>query len=207
MTPFTKCQSTAACMMESNIDTDAIFPARYLLLLDREGMGEYLFYDRRFDASGTPDNSFVLNDPKFTAAQVIIAGEGFGCGSSREQAVWALSGFGIRCVIAPSFGDIFKNNCLKNGILILELPIAMVENLAAQAASGAWINVDLPSRRVSCETGLSTTFEIKLDTAKALLKGWDETMRILQEDGDDIAAFEARHRHSQPWLFSQRRCP
>jgi 3-isopropylmalate/(R)-2-methylmalate dehydratase small subunit len=202
MKPFTKCRSTAACIMESNVDTDAIFPARYLLFLDREGMGEYLFYDRRFDENGTPDADFVLNDRHFSASQIIISGDGFGCGSSREQAVWALAGFGIKCVIAPSFGDIFKNNCLKNGILTVELPKLVIEQFAEQAMAGALLYVDLPARTVSIKDEPVASFEIKSEDAKALLNGWDETMRILQEDGDAITAFETRHRRSQPWLFS-----
>lgn len=202
MTPFTKCRSTAACIMESNVDTDAIFPARYLLLLDREGMGEYLFYDRRFDTKGTLDADFVLNNPRFSKAQIIISGDGFGCGSSREQAVWALAGFGIRCIIAPSFGDIFKYNCLKNGILTIELPSPTVQEFSEHAKAGALLEVDLPTRAVAIESGPVARFEIKSEDAKALLNGWDQTKRILHENGEDIDEFETRHRNAQPWLFS-----
>lgn len=202
MKPFTKCHSMAACIMESNVDTDAIFPARYLLLLDREGMGEYFFYDRRFDAEGTPNADFVLNDPRFSRAQIIISGDGFGCGSSREQAVWALAGFGIRCIIASSFGDIFKNNCLKNGILTIELPSPTVHDFAEHAKAGALLEVDLLTRAVAIESGPVALFEIRSEDAKALLNGWDQTMQILLEDGEAITAFEKRHRNAQPWLFS-----
>ena len=206
MKPFVQCRSRAAYLPDMNIDTDAIFPARYLLLLDREGMGDYLFHDRKYRPDGSPNGAFVLNDPDFADAEILIAGDGFGCGSSREQAVWALDGHGIRCVIAPGFGDIFRGNCLKNGILTIRLPAGIVETLGDRATQRAVLTVDLPTRTVSVD-GSDYQFDIELDDAEALLNGWDETQRILETDGDRIAAFERQHEQTQPWLFKEKVAP
>eukprot|EP01037_Dinobryon_pediforme_P021885 gene21885-22872_t len=126
-----------------NIDTDAIYPARFLLLMDREGLGDYLFHDWRFDRNGKAKGAFVLDTEPFSKAQILIAGPGFGCGSSREQAVWALTGFGIRCVIAPSFGEIFAGNATKNGLLTITLPVETVQHLSVAAQRGARFRIDL----------------------------------------------------------------
>jgi 3-isopropylmalate/(R)-2-methylmalate dehydratase small subunit len=188
-------------MPDLNIDTDAIFPARFLLVLEKEGMGDYLFRDRRYDETGSPVADFVLNRAPFDTARIIVAGDGFGCGSSREQAVWALEGFGIRAVVAPGFGDIFRANCLKNGILPVQVPPDVATALGDAAERGAVFDIDLETRSLSVDGSVVTGFGGDAAAAEALWHGWDETETILQKDGDAIAAFEARHRAGNPWLF------
>lgn len=201
MKPFETIQSKAAYLPEENIDTDVIYPGRYLLLMDRDGLGPYAFRDRRFDADGAPIPDFVLNRPEFAEAKVLIAGDGFGCGSSREHAVWALAGIGIGCVIAPSFGEIFAANCLKNSVLALTLPAAQVAELGARAEAGALFEVDLEARRLSVDGVEAARIPLPEHQRQAMLQGWDETDILLREDGVAIEAFEAAHRKAQPWLF------
>ncbi len=203
MTPFVAIESHAAFMPERNIDTDAIYPARYLLLMERDGLGRYLFHDRRFTAQGQPAPGFILDQPPFSQAKILIAGAGFGCGSSREQAVWALTDFGIRCVIAPDFGEIFAGNALKNGLLTLALPEEIVMRLGAAAEQGALFSVDLETRLLSVAGDKVASIDLPDGQRTALLNGWDETDVILREKGDAIAAFEALHREQQPWLFRE----
>lgn len=201
MTGFTTIESLGAYMPEQNIDTDAIYPARYLLLMDRDGLGPYLFHDRRFHEDGTPKEGFILDTEPFSRAQVLIAGSGFGCGSSREQAVWALTGFGVRCVIAPSFGEIFAGNALKNGLLTLALPEELVARIGAASMRGARLRVDLEERILCVDNEIVAPIEIPEGQRMALLNGWDETDILLREEGEAIAGFETRHREAQPWLF------
>jgi 3-isopropylmalate/(R)-2-methylmalate dehydratase small subunit len=205
MKPFTTIESHAAYLPATNIDTDIIFPARYLLLLDREGLGQYLFRDRRYGDDGTPVPDFVLNRAPFTDAKVLIAGSGFGCGSSREQAVWALAGHGIYCVIAPSFGEIFASNSLKNGLLPLTLSEELTAELGARAEAGAIFTVDLKNRALKVDGEAVAPIEIPEDQRQALLNGWDETDILVKEEGERIAAFEQNHRTAQPWLFLETR--
>lgn len=201
MEKFVRLEGVAASLPEDNVDTDIVFPARFLLLLDRKGLGRFAFHDRRFDADGTPKPDFILNHAPYHDAVALIAGANFGCGSSREQAVWTLTDFGIRCVIAPSFGDIFYDNCGKNGLLAIRLPQSDVELLHGCAADGARITIDLPKQTVFVD-GLPTfPFTIAADLKAALVNGWNETDRILNEHGRDIDAFELAHRSAQPWLF------
>jgi 3-isopropylmalate/(R)-2-methylmalate dehydratase small subunit len=202
MKPFTTIESHAAYLPATNIDTDIIFPARYLLLLDREGLGQYLFRDRRYEDDGTPVPDFVLNRAPFTDAKVLIAGSGFGCGSSREQAVWALTGHGICCVIAPSFGEIFASNSLKNGLLPLILSEELTADLGARAEGGAIFTIDLQNRVLKVDGEAVAPIEIQ---RQALLNGWDETDILVKEEGERIAAFEQNHRAAQPWLFLETR--
>jgi 3-isopropylmalate/(R)-2-methylmalate dehydratase small subunit len=205
MKPFTTIESVAAYLPATNIDTDIIFPARYLLLLDRDGLGQYLFRDRRFEGDGKPVPDFVLNRQPFTDAKVLIAGSGFGCGSSREQAVWALTGHGIHCVIAPSFGEIFASNSLKNGLLPLTLSEELTTELGVRAEAGAIFTVDLQNRVLKVDGETVTPIDIPEGQRQALLNGWDETDILLKEEGESIAAFEQKHRASQPWLFLETR--
>lgn len=205
MKAFTTIRSVAAYLPDPNIDTDVIYPARYLLLLDREGLGDYAFRDRRFTKDGAPIADFMLNRPPFDKAEVLIAGDGFGCGSSREQAVWTLTGFGIHCVIAPGFGEIFRGNCLKNGLLPMELPAELCADLGRRAEAGAIFTVDLESRLLSVDGEKIAAIDLPEPTRQAFLHGWDEIDLMLREEGEAIAAFEARHREDQPWLFLEAR--
>lgn len=151
MEPFVRLDAVAAPLAGDNVDTDIIFPARFLLLMEREGLGRYAFHDRRFDGADRERPDFVLNRPPFRDAGILIAGANFGCGSSREQAVWALRGFGIRCVIAPGFGEIFLGNCYKNGVLPIVLAAETVAALALVASAGSRFVVDLVAMTLSVE--------------------------------------------------------
>ena len=200
MEKFVTLTSVAAPLPEADVDTDIIFPARFLLLLDKVGLGKHLFHERR-NAPGGASTDFVLNTPPFDVAKILVTDANFGSGSSREQAVWALADFGIRCVIAPSFGEIFYSNCFKNGVLPIVLTGEAHSNAMSAAASGQPFTVDLESQTVTFPNGPSVPFEIDPYRKRALMLGLDEIGGILTEDADDIAAFETRHRASQPWLF------
>lgn len=201
MTPFTPLESRVAWLDEDNIDTDAILPARFLLLLEKSDFGRHLFHDRRHAADGKPQPDFILDRREFEGARILLGRRNFGCGSSREHAVWAIEGHGIRCVIAISFGEIFHANCLKNGVL----PITVTEEahalLLAAARRGEPFRVDLAAQRLHA-AGRDWAITLAEDERLALLNGWDEVERILQMHGDDITAFESRHRAAQPWLFT-----
>lgn len=201
MQPFNYLAGTAAALLEENIDTDVIFPARFLLITDRHGLGRYAFHDRRFDAQGEEIASFVLNQMPWRDAPILIAGANFGSGSSREQAVWALLGQGIRCVVAPSFGEIFYGNCFRNGVLPIVLDPATIASLAAAAQSGLRFVIDLATQAIQVGDAPPFAFGIAAQSRLALLNGWDETDMILNARGDDLAAFEERHQRVQPWLF------
>lgn len=199
MEKFVRVESIAAPLPEADIDTDVIFPARFLLILDKAGLGKHLFHERRYRLSGQLTD-FVLNRPPFDKAKILVAGANFGSGSSREQAVWALSDFGIRCVIAPSFGEIFYGNCFKNGVLpIILLPEAHERAMRA-AKSGGTLVVDLEATAIRLPEGPPINFDIDPSRRRALLLGLDEIGAILRDDADDIAAFERRQRESAPWL-------
>ncbi len=199
MPPFTTITSVAAPLPEADIDTDIIFPARFLLLLDRAGLGRHLFQERRRPVAGQPP--FVLDRPPFDGAKILVTGANFGSGSSREQAVWALADFGIRVVIAPSFGEIFYSNCFRNGVL----PIVLGEDDHARvmiaAASEGPVTVDLERLEIDCGNGPPIAFAVDAYRRRALLQGLDEIGAILADDADAIAAFEARQRLAAPWLY------
>lgn len=198
MRKFESIQSLAAPLNESDVDTDAIFPARFLLLLNRVGLGKHLFQDlRRASASVDP---FVLDQPKFASAKILIAGERFGIGSSREHAVWALDDAGIRCVIAKSFGDIFRQNCYKNGVLPIELDERNHAMVLAAAEGGQELKVDLRDKQITLAAGASIDFDIPEQKRQALLLGVDEITGILDEDSQKITEFEQRQRQTAPWL-------
>lgn len=201
MTPFTKISSRAVWLPENNIDTDVIYPARFLLIMDREGLGKYLFHDRRFDKDGNPVPGFPLNAPESEGARVLVAGDGFGCGSSREQAVWTLLDHGFRVIIAPGFGEIFAANCLKNGILPLTVSAELATELGEAAAAGALFEADLATMSVAVDGREVIEIDLGSRQREAMLNGWDETDMLLREDGEHIAAFEAAHRQRHPWLF------
>lgn len=200
MQKFTTLTSVAAPLPETHLDTDVIFPARFLLLPDKKGLGEQLFNERRTNRTGEGPR-FVLDTPPWDKAQILVAGKAFGTGSSREQAVWALADFGIRCVIAPSFGEIFFANCVKNGVLAIELDEVTHDAVMREAQSGRRITVDLEAETIGFEDGTAITFQVDPHRKRTLLLGLDEIGLILAEDADEIAAFEARQRTDKPWLY------
>lgn len=198
MEAFTTLTGVAASLQEADVNTDIIFPARFLLLLDRKGLGKHVFHERRHARDGVP---FVLDTPPWTGAKILVAGSNFGTGSSREHAVWSLVDFGIRCVIAESFGEIFFNNCFKNGALPIVASSADHAAIMAEAQAGREITVDLPSQSVRLCDGRSIGFEIEPHRKRSLLLGLDEIGSILADDEAAITAFEDRHRTAAPWLF------
>ena len=200
MRPFTELHAKAEPLDVANVDTDQIIPKQFLKTVEREGLGKGLFYDLRFDAEGRPKPGFVLNDPRYAGAGVLIAGDNFGCGSSREHAAWALEDYGIRCVIAPSFADIFYNNCFQNGLLPVALPEAAVRALMDEAKGGNHVfSVDLASQTVTAPSGQQFRFEIDPSRKEKLLQGLDSIGETLQH-ARDIDVFEQRQALSQPWL-------
>ncbi len=202
MEKFTTLTGVAAPLDMINVDTDMIIPKQHLKTIKRTGLGKHLFEDMRFEPDGAEKPKFVLNQPAYRQASILVAGENFGCGSSREHAPWALLDFGIRCVIAPSFADIFYNNCFKNGILPIALPAETVADLMADASQGANASfvVDLESQRISRPNGETVAFEIDPFRKHCLLEGVDDVALTLQKE-PAIAAFEDRQRAAQPWLW------
>jgi 3-isopropylmalate/(R)-2-methylmalate dehydratase small subunit len=183
-----------------NIDTDMIIPKQFLKTIQRSGLGKNLFDEMRFDRQGNEIADFVLNQPAYRQAEILVAGDNFGCGSSREHAPWALLDFGIRCVISTSFADIFHGNCFKNGILPITLPQAQVDVLMDEARKGAnaRITVDLAAQTVSTSDGTVFSFDIDPFRKHCLLNGLDDIGLTLEKAGA-IDAFEARARVAQPW--------
>ena len=200
MTPFIHLDGRAAPLGVANIDTDQIIPKQFLKTVDREGLGKGLFYDLRFDGDGKQKPEFVLNQPAYAGASVLITGDNFGCGSSREHAPWALLDFGLRCVIAPSFADIFYNNCFNNGLLPVTLPEDQVHALMAEAKGGNHMfSIDLESQTVVSPSGKRFSFEIDPGRKEKLLKGLDAVGETLQHAGD-FGVFEQQRALAQPWL-------
>ena len=202
MEPFRRVSGIAVPLPDENVDTDVIFPARFLLIMERQGLGQYLFHDRRFTADGRARPDSPLDRPSYAGARIVVAGANFGCGSSREQAVWALAGYGIRAVIAPSFGEIFHANCFKSGLLPIVLPGPVVADLSRRAEAGARFAVDLETQRIETDDGLALAFAIDPGRRTALLRGWDEIDVILNEELANIERHEAGAREVQPWLFA-----
>ena len=200
MTPFLRLDGKAAPLDVANVDTDQIIPKQFLKTVEREGLAKGLFYDLRFDEAGNPKPDFVLNQPAYAGASVLIAGDNFGCGSSREHAPWALLDYGLRCVIAPSFADIFYNNCFENGLLPISLPEETVRQLMAEARGGNHVfSIDLEAQTVTAPSGETVRFEIDAGRKEKLLKGLDAIGETLQH-ADDIARFEHGRSRSAPWL-------
>jgi len=201
MQKFTTLSGIAAPMPLVNIDTDMIIPKQFLKTIRRSGLGRNLFDEMRYDANGNENPDFVLNKPAWRKAEIIVAGDNFGCGSSREHAPWALLDFGIRCVISTSFADIFYNNCFKNGILPVVLPADQVARLMEDAERGenARISVDLENQTVTASDGTVFRFEVDPHRRHCLLNGLDDIALTL-EKADAIDAFEARHRAAMPWV-------
>ena len=201
MQKFTQLTGVAAPMPMINIDTDKIIPKQFLKTIKRTGLGTHLFDEMRYDMDGKEKPDFVLNKPAYRKAEVIVAGENFGCGSSREHAPWALLDFGVRCVISTSFADIFFNNCFKNGILPIPLPQAEVDKLMADAEKGAnaRVTIDLAKQEITRPNGEVIKFEVDPHRKHCLLNGLDDVGLTLQK-GKSIDAFEAQRRQSQAWL-------
>lgn len=203
MQPFTKLTALAAPLPMNNVDTDMLIPKQFLKTIERTGLGKYLFNDMRFTPDGAERPEFVLNQPAFRGANILLAGENFGCGSSREHAPWALLDYGIRCVIAPSFADIFHGNCFKNGILPVVLPQAEIDQLMALAAQGKKLTVDLEHQCVTAyPENISFGFNIDPFRRHCLLKGLDDIGLTLQH-ATAIDAFEAQRKTQQPWLWEE----
>jgi 3-isopropylmalate/(R)-2-methylmalate dehydratase small subunit len=183
-----------APLNRANVDTDQIIPKQFLKRIERTGFGEFLFYDWRRGSDGQPDPHFVLNQPRYTGASVLVAGRNFGCGSSREHAPWALADHGFRVLIAPSFADIFANNCVKNGLLTVALPESVVSEIIrnAEQQPGYQVTVDLESCTVSDQSGLHAKFEIDAFSRRCLLEGLDDIGLTLQHE-KAIAAYEESH--------------
>jgi 3-isopropylmalate/(R)-2-methylmalate dehydratase small subunit len=202
MTPFTTLSAIAAPLPIMNVDTDMIIPKQFLKTIKRTGLGIHLFDEMRYTPEGAELPDFVLNRPAYRSAQILLSGDNFGCGSSREHAPWALLDFGIRCVIAPSFADIFYNNCFKNGILPLVLPRETVDTLIQQATQHPEtpITVDLAAQTVDA-AGASHRFEIDPFRKECLLNGYDDIGLTLKQ-ADAITQFEQTQRAATPWLYA-----
>jgi 3-isopropylmalate/(R)-2-methylmalate dehydratase small subunit len=200
MEKFTRLTGVAAPLPMVNVDTDMVIPKTYLKVTDRTGLGKHLFAEMRFNADGSERPDFVLNRPAWRQAEILVAFENFGCGSSREHAPWALRDFGIRCVIAPSFADIFFNNCFKNGILPLVLPKAVCAQLIDDAERGAnaTLTIDLEAQELTRPDGERIAFEVEPSRRSRLLEGLDEIGATVAK-AHRIDAFEAKLRRSQPW--------
>jgi 3-isopropylmalate/(R)-2-methylmalate dehydratase small subunit len=201
MQPFTTLTGIAAPLPLPNVDTDKIIPARFLKTIQRTGLGRNLFDTLRYQPDGTERPDFVLNREPYRRAEILVAGPNFGCGSSREHAPWALLDFGIRCVIAPDFADIFFNNCFKNGILPIKLPQELCDALAADAAlsANARLTVDLERQVIVRPNGEEVRFEVDPFRRHCLLNGLDDIGQTMAH-APAIDAFEARRRTEQPWL-------
>lgn len=200
MDKFTTLTGVAAPMPLVNIDTDMIIPKQFLKTIQRSGLGKNLFDEMRYTQDGKEIPDFVLNQPAYRNAQIIVAGDNFGCGSSREHAPWALLDFGIRCVISTSFADIFFNNCFKNGILPVVLPQDAVDHLMDDARKGAnaRITVDLEAQTVTASDGTSFSFEVDAFKKHCLLNGLDD-IGLTLEKASAIDAFEAKNATLRPW--------
>lgn len=200
MKPFTKIDAKAAPLALSNIDTDQIIPKQFLKTVEREGLARGLFYDFRFDEAGNEKADFVLNQPAYKDAGVLVTGDNFGCGSSREHAPWALLDFGITCVISTSFADIFYNNCFQNGLLPVVLKAHEVDALMAQARGGNHvISVDLEAQTVTAPDGEVFGFDIDPARKHKMLNGLDAIGETLQRAAD-IDVYEGRRALDNPWL-------
>jgi 3-isopropylmalate/(R)-2-methylmalate dehydratase small subunit len=193
MIPFRAHTGLVAPLDQPNVDTDQIIPKQFLKRIERTGFGEFLFYDWRFLADGKPNSSFILNEPRYEGASILVAGRNFGCGSSREHAPWALADYGFRAIIAPSFADIFANNCTKNGMLPVVLAEAEVAELTrrARSAAGYKLTVDLERRVVEDGEGFAAPFQIDDFQRFCLLEGLDDIALSLRHEAE-IARYEAR---------------
>lgn len=194
MEEFKKLTGIVAPVDRVNVDTDAIIPKQFLKRIERTGFGQFLFYEWRFDEAGNDNPAFEMNKPRYEGASVLISRANFGCGSSREHAPWAIMDYGFKVVIAPSYADIFYNNCFKNGILPIKLSETQVDDLFSRTAEheGYTLTVDLENNKLSDDYGLAITFELDEHRRQFLLQGLDDIGLTLQH-ADEIAAYEERH--------------
>ena len=201
MQKFDKLSGIAAPMDILNIDTDMIIPKQFLKTIKRSGLGVNLFHEMRYDDSGAERPDFVLNKPEYKQAKILVAGDNFGCGSSREHAPWALLDYGIRCVISTSFADIFFNNCFKNGVLPIKVTPEQRDALMADAADAEnpELSIDLVNQTISRPNGATISFDIEPFRKQCLLDGLDD-IGITLEKGGEIEAFEASRDTDRPWL-------
>lgn len=192
MEPLTQHKGIAAFMDRVNVDTDQIIPKQFLKRIERSGFGQFLFYDWRFDANGNPNEDFELSRSEYDGATILVAKENFGCGSSREHAAWAIGDYGFRVVIAPSFADIFYNNCFKNGILPVQLPAAVVNELFANSQGRKYtLTVDLEAEEIRDEDGFVAPFEVDGYRRTMLLQGLDD-IGISLKHADEISSYERK---------------
>jgi 3-isopropylmalate/(R)-2-methylmalate dehydratase small subunit len=200
MDKFTKLTGVAAPLPMRNVDTDMIIPKQFLKTIKRTGLGKSLFHEMRYDQAGKEVADFVLNKPAYRKAEILITGENFGCGSSREHAPWALLDFGFRCIIAPDFADIFYNNCFQNGILPIKLPQAEIDKLLDDASRGsnATITIDLEAQEIRGPDGGVISFEIDPFRKHCLLNGLDNIGLTLEKERS-ITDFEAKAATARPW--------
>ena len=203
MDAFTKLKGIVAPLDRVNVDTDQIIPKQYLKTIKRSGLREGLFSDWRYGPDGKGDRSFFLNQPRYQGASVLLARDNFGCGSSREHAPWALMDYGFRCIIAPSYADIFFNNCFKNGMLPVILKADEVSQLfkEIEAQPGYQVTVDLAAQTVTTPSGATFRFDVDAFRKEGLLKGLDEIGLTLEHE-NDITAYEQRRKQEAPWLFA-----
>ncbi len=201
MEPFIKLDGIAAPLNMINVDTDMIIPKQYLKTIHRTGLGNALFDELRHNPDGSDNPDFILNKPAYKGAKILVTGDNFGCGSSREHAPWALLDFGIRCIIAPSFADIFYGNCFKNGILPIKLPQAEVDKLMDDAERGAnaRISIDLQAQEIRGPDGGCLKFEVDPFRKQCLLNGWDDIGLTMRSE-DKISDYESRQRAQAPWV-------
>ena len=203
MQKFTELTGVAAPLPMINVDTDMIIPKDYLKTIERTGLGKGLFAELRYHDDGSENKEFVLNQPAYRKAQILVAGDNFGCGSSREHAPWALLDFGIRSVISTSFADIFYNNCFKNGILPIKVPKEIIDKLMDDASRGsnAVIEVDLEKQEIKGPDGGTVHFDIDPFRKRCLLEGLDD-IGLTMEKASDIDDFEKKQKEAQPWLHA-----
>ncbi|MEE9329480.1 MAG: 3-isopropylmalate dehydratase small subunit [Parvularculaceae bacterium] len=201
MQPFNKLTSAAILFYRENIDTDVIIPARHLKTISRLGLGKWCFETLRYDESGQVRNSSPFDHGASQTANILITGANFGCGSSREHAVWALMDMGVRCIIGPSFADIFSSNALKNGMLLITLPQEVVQKLAAEVKSGTAVSVNLADQWITTPSA-QISFDIDDFRKTSLLNGTDEIGLTLRDE-DKITAFEQRDKLQRPWLWQE----
>jgi 3-isopropylmalate/(R)-2-methylmalate dehydratase small subunit len=201
MEKFTKLTGVAAPLPDINVDTDKIIPADYLKTIKRTGLGVALFSEMRYLDDGSENPDFILNKPAYRDADILVAGENFGCGSSREHAPWAILDYGIRCIISTSFADIFFNNCFKNGILPIVLPQSDVDKLMddAERGSNAVLTVDLETQEIHGPDGGVIAFDVDEFRKHCLLNGLDDISLTMQRD-EKISAYESSQAATQPWL-------
>jgi len=203
MEPYKKHESIAALMNRSNVDTDQIIPKQFLKKVERSGFGVHLFHDWRYNDDGTDNPDFELNKPAFKGAKILVVGDNFGCGSSREHAPWAIADYGFNTIISTSYADIFYNNCFKNGILAIKVDKNQLDSLMAEisANEGVRFVVDLENQRVITPAGNDFSFDIDPFRKGNLLSGLDDIGLTLKHV-DKIDEYEKRHKHAYPWLWN-----